>query len=1781
MAIINWTGLGGTTAASDSGNWDSSAPIAGDTPVFPTGVGGVCDWDITAKMNSIDTDSGSLVTVTQSTDVDSEGQFRARGAGMSWDTAGYDVYAGSVSNSNTSMIWDPATTLYIQDGAFPSSTFIKDSGNTLPDVTVTRIGQTSLLPNVAIGGTLTFDSTGGAQTFLATDTINHDIYKIATIGPNITHIGDAGATQITVTDATGVNEYSDWENITIIGGPIECNDSTCSDLGGNTGITFLGITKYFRGLVDSKWSNDLNWSTTSGGVNDTTKATGADDAIMEASVHVDTTEACKSFTQTANYSPTFDGALNVIGAFTVSDINGLEGTGTINVQGDFSYTDAASQGNTIIFTLDGTGDQDFNFSGSASAITFDLRINKISGTVNNIANMNASNTGVARCRLTVTSGTFNGGAFDCKFYSLDIDGGSYNGGSARNEITEVLTQTGGVFTATSGVTEISGSGTPWLRTGGTFNNNGGQVELTRTGSAQDISNYDVAIFYDLRIAKTVWDTNIIVTKIQVTNSLIIDNSTTSSSPELTGTIELTGTAKIIQNGNLYGSNGVVTFAGTDHEWVQNNTSSAAQMPPIKMVATNLTLTEGTVGNVFGMPSLRFESGDIINAETVAFANNRGFTHVFFYLHKTLSVGSLIIKPNNFDFTVQDDTGLGPADLIVLGDMLVNGVGSGTQFFGVGSTLELRGDFTITGIFNTNSQSTLNVLFNGTIDQNISMPDSGVNKIPTNLLEVDKAAGKLTLLDTDIIQSVTGSDIIFTSGEVDLNGFNITADGDLTTRSDFSDLAGSTIQVNGNFDALGSNLEGTSGWNLEVYGTSEARLSTISNCNATTGEDLIAYGSTDGGGNASVIFLALRKFWISAIAGVASNNALWSLYSGGANDTTAPASDEDAEFDDNGTGACDWDLPNINGVIIQDGYDAAVTQSTDVYFSGSITNNDTGLGQWNVLAFDLVIDGNVTANVNGSGGVIASSSSNWYLGGNIDIAYGIPLGINPTITFWHSQATPSVSKTHTVSHSGNNDNWNTNIVYENQTMQPKSTWIMNTITWGVGTTLSPDAVSRQLQINGVWVNTTNCFVQSINAPMSFLVRASDFDSGNYGETNIEFGGTVTNQLTGSYTTTGTVLFRRSSDGTTQTNIKAGASIDCAVLGIGNVFTSLRGYIVNMEAGSSVNVTGDLDLYADNGTETTAIIVASGSTVTVGNDLTVETGAGISLLAGSVLSVAGIYSTVATSVIDMQNGSVFNMSSDLVVPNPTSTIEYKGTINAGIGGTTFNFSNPDNSSRINILTLADGCTCVSSGTCYTDTLQGPATGTAFITGDGSFQIIDDLQTYNRINFAGDVDGGISLVLGFNNLTSEDFGNTTVRFSVSGPNTVTGTDDFICYDLDVWKTSQNETVLITISGAISTTITNKIFIGGTVTTRGGQLTYDATGVLTTGEIEVKTNDAIQTTGLTIGANAGNVNIGSGGLTVAARATFTVLSASITICTDGPATVAVGAVGDWGGATLKLIGANAQPLEFGGSGEPVSVITSKTAGIVDFVDGPLQGVTRITTEAINGSSYDIELPNADAISIDTILGSGSGTGKAIVRSDVSGTQVDIMLSRSGTVFHCDFKDTNFTNGIIFADIKTCSDLGGNTLSNGVTDGIYFYDIQYQVDNIYKTNRVTAVTVKRRGQSVPAITLSDLYTADDWAIQMTFTDNGGLIDLSDVSSISAVIVSDGNEALTPTVMQSDATTGADWSIGQVVVAFPEVVTSAIVPARNAWIEVQVTESTGLVYTFPREQIRIVKGVIA
>jgi len=441
-----------------------------------------------------------------------------------------------------------------------------------------------------------------------------------------------------------------------------------------------------------------------------------------------------------------------------------------------------------------------------------------------------------------------GMTLDAGSAGISVADGTVNFNDADVTTDNGYVQTGGAVTLPSTTFDMANGG--WNKTGGTVNFNSGQVDFTYLSGPQSVSNSAVEQFYKLRVAKNVWDFNVITTKIQVSNEYIIDNSGTSSSPEQTGTVELVGTAQLTQNGNMYGL-GLISFKGTNHIWEHNNTNAQAQVPQITVDCTDLTLSASNVNNNFGVPIFTWLSGTITNANLYEFRNRRQFQHVEWNLYQPLTIRKYTWNSGNFDIKVADETGLNPQTLIVLEDYAIENISSGTQF--TLGTIEVQGDYSQTGSGGA-SQSNGNLKFSGGNSQSINVAGGGTGRLLATSVEVDKSADVLSLL-SDIEIPWAASDLTQTDGEIATNGNDINIGRDVTLNDDLSSLDGTTLTVGGDFDANNASLRGSAAdWTLDVTGTCTADTCNIEHCDASPGTTLTATNSTDSGNNTNVTFV---------------------------------------------------------------------------------------------------------------------------------------------------------------------------------------------------------------------------------------------------------------------------------------------------------------------------------------------------------------------------------------------------------------------------------------------------------------------------------------------------------------------------------------------------------------------------------------------------------------------------------------------------------------------------------------------------------------------------------------------------------------------------------------------------------------------------------------------------------------------------------------------------------------------------------------------------------------
>lgn len=876
--------------------------------------------------------------------------------------------------------------------------------------------------------------------------------------------------------------------------------------------------------------------------------------------------------------------------------------------------------------------------------------------------------------------------------------------------------------------------------------------------------------------------------------------------------------------------------------------------------------------------------------------------------------------------------------------------------------------------------------------------------------------------------------------------------------------------------------------------------------------------------------------------------------------------------------CTWDITTALFIDIFTAYTGRVTQSVAFVCTDDFTIVGQGsTSQWNTDGNNLDVQGDYDVDPQGSRGMDHDDGGTISVKGNVSIRSGSG-GNNMLSPFriYGGLLTPTLATIHDCRSTGNNnipDDW---IVGENQTMNLIDDCRFNNMTLEAGSSVTSDGLgSHELRLNGSITDPQLAtWLAGATNDIILLFQNVNIQPADYGNIRILLQrGT---SVVGTWITIGDFSF--TSDGGQQDyDVFGTVTVGKITIGSSN---DTRGTIATQKSGSVVTSTGDLEILEDDTLVQNKWIIENGAVGNVTGIFTVETVAESVIQSGGILNLTGIYTPSGTALIDWQTGSQVNMAADVIIPD-SITQDYDGNITVGVGATSFSFVNPDNNNRFNQLTLTAGCTMDTSGNEYADTLTGPTTlPKATITGTGTFITIDDWQNQDFIDIVADTDGDILLSLGFDAVDAADYGNADVSSTTVTQTTINGTGDaFACHILRVFQSPQNRTTPIQIGGT-SNAVVNGIEIGDDVVdTRGGIFGWQSTGSLSIGTFGIICNDidGIQDCQFISSAGRGPISVLGGDISIGVNCEINLGTYTNTITFDGDFIVDSAATSATDTAKLQLDGANTQIVDIMNAVDRVTIC--KTGGSIqlnEFNAGDL------ILEAANGNTYSMDWVQADTHSIADISIVGSGTGRVTCQSTVPASQATVAMTNNGTVFHTDFQDMNFTGGIVFADSKTCDDLGNNTLSDGVTDGIFFTDIQFPVDNIYKTDRVTKKTIERRGQTVPAITLSDLFTGDDWALEFTFTDDGVPIDLSTgVTAIHAAVVSEGNIELIPSTLQADDTTGADWENGKVIVVFNASATSTVIPARNASVEVQVTQTGGNKYTFPRESIRIVQGVIS
>lgn len=90
----------------------------------------------------------------------------------------------------------------------------------------------------------------------------------------------------------------------------------------------------------------------------------------------------------------------------------------------------------------------------------------------------------------------------------------------------------------------------------------------------------------------------------------------------------------------------------------------------------------------------------------------------------------------------------------------------------------------------------------------------------------------------------------------------------------------------------------------------------------------------------------------------------------------------------------------------------------------------------------------------------------------------------------------------------------------------------------------------------------------------------------------------------------------------------------------------------------------------------------------------------------------------------------------------------------------------------------------------------------------------------------------------------------------------------------------------------------------------------------------------------------------------------------------------------------------------------------------------------------------------------------------------------------------------------------------------------------------------------------------DDWRLGVTLWSNGAAADVH-LCTINAALRDANGYLVVASIAQSSGTTGASWASGVVVVAFPASATGALLRDCEYYLEIQVTDGSGLKTTWP------------
>lgn len=598
---INCTGFTGTIAGTASITVSGSITLDAGMSYTHTGVVTIAGTAtlITAgkTFSAITIDSSAPCTLGDALNLGPRAIIVARGT---FDTAGYDVIAGSIARSGTNisgMTFNSSTLTFsssitISSGvnltfnAGTSQINLSNSNGTFDgggltyynvSFTGTSVGTRNIIgANTFNNLTVSNSTTSGlvVLSIAANQTVNG---TFSCSGNNVTSrnfvISNVVPTNRTITAAAVSADDCDFRDITIAGAAAPISPTRGGDCGGNSGITFPAAKTVYRVSTNTSWQSGGSWALTTGG-------TGLDDNFplaQDTAVINEDTPLTGTLTFTAIYN---NGAVDCSSRTTGLGLSYSVGS---SFYGSHTLGSGITVSETTTQTFFGRGTQTFTSAGKT--ITFPIIVNTGTGLLELGDNFNSSS------NLTLLNGRFNANNYDVTCFNFVSTVGT----------TRTLTMGSGLWTLT-GTGNVWNTGNPALLT---FNKDTANIVLSNTTTTARTFSGGNLTFNELTIGGTTG-----------TSTLTISGSNTFSSLNSTKTVSHTinfanNTTNTIGTWNVTGTAGNVvtvfctTTTGSATVNITNRTSGIdyldiarltfSRTPVTFYAGVNSKLRDGVIG----------------------------------------------------------------------------------------------------------------------------------------------------------------------------------------------------------------------------------------------------------------------------------------------------------------------------------------------------------------------------------------------------------------------------------------------------------------------------------------------------------------------------------------------------------------------------------------------------------------------------------------------------------------------------------------------------------------------------------------------------------------------------------------------------------------------------------------------------------------------------------------------------------------------------------------------------------------------------------------------------------------------------------------------------------------------------------------------------------------------------------------------------------------------------------------------------------------------------------